>query len=278
LRASKGRALKPHFRSDGVGPSHDQAILPEVKDGMRDWRLGRVVTVVDRGFSSADNLDYLQRAGGHFIAGERMRSGTPLVEQALARQGRYQSVRDNLRVKEVRLDGSPGRRWVICHNPDEAEREQATRDAALARISLELDRIKAIRYRATKTSTTSRTSKAKQTSRRRNADEAAHVKAECALRDHPALGRWLRQLPSGRLVIDRKKVAAEERLDGKYLLSTSDPDLSAEDIALGYKNLLEAAASAASAISSPPSNCGRCSTASSPASAPTSCSAGSRCC
>ena len=41
-------------------------------------------------------------------------------------------------------------------------------------------------------------------------------------------------------MIDRAKVAAEERLDGKYLLSTSDPDLSAEDVALGYKNLLEA--------------------------------------
>ena len=32
----------------------------------------------------------------------------------------------------------------------------------------------------------------------------------------------------------------EQRLDGKFLLSTSDPDLSAEDVALGYKNLLEA--------------------------------------
>ncbi len=66
------------------------------------------------------------------------------------------------------------------------------------------------------------------------------MKAECALRDHPAYGRWIRQLPTGRLVIDRAKVTAEERLDGKYLLTTSDPDLSAEDIALGYKNLLEA--------------------------------------
>jgi hypothetical protein len=58
--------------------------------------------------------------------------------------------------------------------------------------------------------------------------------------DHPTLGRWLRQLSSGRLVLDKTKIAAEERLDGKYLLSTSDPDLSAEDVALGYKNLLEA--------------------------------------
>ncbi|MGB9372791.1 MAG: IS1634 family transposase, partial [Jiangellales bacterium] len=116
------------------GNTNDQAVLPEVRDGMRDWRLGRVVTIVDRGMSSADNLDYLTRAGGHYIAGERMRSGAPLVEQALSRQGRYSSVRDNLRVKEVRLDCPPGRRWIICHNPDEAEREKATRDAALQRF------------------------------------------------------------------------------------------------------------------------------------------------
>nr|WP_241825686.1 transposase [Micromonospora sp. CB01531] len=40
--------------------------------------------------------------------------------------------------------------------------------------------------------------------------------------------------------INAAKVTAEARLDGKYLLATSDPDLSAEDVALGYKNLLEA--------------------------------------
>ena len=61
-----------------------------------------------------------------------------------------------------------------------------------------------------------------------------------ALRDHPTLGRYLRQTSAGRLVPDRAKIAAEARLDGKFLLSTSDPDLTAEDVALGYKNLLEA--------------------------------------
>jgi hypothetical protein len=60
------------------------------------------------------------------------------------------------------------------------------------------------------------------------------------LRDHPTLDRWLRQTPGGRLVVDRGKVRAEARLDGKFLLPTSGPDLSAEDVALGYKNLLEA--------------------------------------
>lgn len=34
-------------------------------------------------------------------------------------------------------------------------------------------------------------------------------------------------------------VVAPARLDGKYLLRCSDPNLSAEDIAIGYKQLLE---------------------------------------
>jgi transposase len=228
------------------GNTNDQAILPEVRDGLRGWRLGRVVTVVDRGFSSTENLAYLRRAGGHDIAGERMRDGSAHAAEALSRQGRYQSVRDNLRVKEVRLDSTPGVRWIICHNPEEAEREAAQREAAIARITTELDRITTARTRAREQARTRRTATAMTAAARKKAernaaqDEAAHVKAECALREHPALGRWLRQTPSGRLVLDKAKIAAETRLDGKYLLSTSDPDLSAEDVALGYKNLLEA--------------------------------------
>ncbi len=107
------------------GNTNDQAILPEVRDGFGGWRLGRVVTVVDRGFSSRENLAYLQRAGGHYIAGERMRDGNAHAHEALSRQGRYQQVRDNLRVKEVRIDSTPGIRWgTIRHNP---RRPNATR-------------------------------------------------------------------------------------------------------------------------------------------------------
>ncbi len=212
------------------GNTQDQTLLAEVKDDLRAWKLGRVITVVDRGFSGADNLAYLRRAGGHYVAGMRMRDGNPLVEAALSRQGRYQQVRDNLRVKEVRLDATD-QRFVVCHNPDQAERDQASREEAITRIEAELARIRAQRDR-------DRTRKL--SNKARGKAEAAHLRAECALRDHPTLGRWLRQQPNGRLRIDRAKVKAEARLDGKYLLATSDPDLSAEDVALGYKNLLEA--------------------------------------
>jgi transposase len=121
-------------------------------------------------------------------------------------------------------------RFVVCHNPEQAERDKLQRQQAVARIEAELARITAQRRR----------DRAKTTPKARDQAEAAHIKAECELRDHPTLGRWIRQLKSGRLVIDRAKVTAEQRLDGKDLLATSDPDISAEDTALGYKNLLEA--------------------------------------
>ena len=206
------------------GNTNDMSVLQEVKDDLRGWRLGRVVTVVDGGFSSDENLRYLTRAGGHWIAGERMRDGSPDAQAALSRQGRYQTVRDNLKVKEVRVgEGDASKRFIVCHNPAEADRDKTHRDDTIARLEAELARIATARAKATNAKAS-----------------AAHHRAECALRDHPTLGRYVRQTKTGRLLIDRSKIKAEQRLDGKYLLSTSDPDLSAEDVALGYKNLLEA--------------------------------------
>jgi hypothetical protein len=56
----------------------------------------------------------------------------------------------------------------------------------------------------------------------------------------PGLDRYLRVTPAGPLRIDARAIKAEENLDGKYLLRTSDPKMAAEDIALGYEQLLEA--------------------------------------
>jgi transposase len=223
------------------GNTNDQTVVRQVKDDLSGWKLGRCVWVVDRGFSSDENLRYLTRAGGHWIAGEKMRDGSADAQAALARQGRYRTVRDNLRVKEVDL-GIEGKRFVVCHNPVEAERDRQQRDAQLERIEAELERIQALRDRERRQRTTTRAAanNTKRTQSLARSQDRAHVKAECALRDHPTLGRYVRLTPTGRLRVDRAKVAAEARLDGKFLLSTSDPAINAKDIALGYKNLLEA--------------------------------------
>jgi transposase len=220
------------------GNTNDQTVIAQVKDDLAGWRLGRCVWVVDRGFSSDENLRYLTRAGGHWIAGEKMRDGSPDARAALARQGRYRTVRDNLRIKEVDL-GTEGKRFVVCHNPAEAEHDRAEREAQLERIEAELARIDALRERdrLKRKKATAAGARGKAIAR---SQDKAHVKAECALRDHPTLGRYLRLTATGRPRVDRAKVTAEQRLDGKFLLSTSDPDITAEDVALGYKNLLEA--------------------------------------
>ena len=55
------------------------------------------------------------------------------------------------------------------------------------------------------------------------------------LRPHPGTA----DRPGGLLRVDKARCKTEANLDGKYLLRCSDPHLSAADIAVGYKQLLE---------------------------------------
>ena len=197
------------------GDTNDSALIRQVKDDLKAWKLSRVVWVADRGFSSAENRRYLQRAGGHYIIGEKLRGDNQEAQAALSRQGRYHTVAGHLRVKEVVIDdGTMRDRFVVCHNPEQAERDRHGRDQLLAQLG------DAIAGSDTLTKT---------------------ARAELAgeLRNYPGLKRFLRVTPGGLLRIDQGAVAAERRLDGKFLLRSSDPTLSAEDIALGYKQLLE---------------------------------------
>lgn len=197
------------------GNTSDMEVIAEVKNDLTGWKLGRVITVVDRGFSSAENLRHLQRAGGHYIAGERMRAGMNSVEQALSRQGRYKAIRDNMEIKEIVVgDGEARARYVLVRNPVVAERERQLRERALEELREELKRLKPC-------------------------EGEQHSKAVCELMASRRYGKYLKLGSDGIPRIDQAKVKQEARLDGKYLVKTSDDTLSAEDVALGYKQLLE---------------------------------------
>ena len=198
------------------GNTSDQSVIEQVKRDLGGWKLGRCVWVVDSGFSSRENLAQLKRGGGHYIAGMKLRSGTEEAKLALKRQGRYHTVAENITVKQVIVgDGEARQRFVVARNPREAERDRARREQTIARLEQQLTKLEQVRG-------------------------AAHEKAACALRAHKSMGRYTRQTKTGRLMVDRAKIREEAKLDGKYLITTSDDTLSAEDIALGYKNLLEA--------------------------------------
>ena len=46
--------------------------------------------------------------------------------------------------------------------------------------------------------------------RKTKTERDAHQRGECALRDHKTLSKYLRQTKTGRLVLDRQKLVAEE--------------------------------------------------------------------
>ena len=194
------------------GNTADSALIRQVKHDMRDWTLAKIVWVADRGFTSKENRRYLRRGDHHYIIGEKLRSGSAEAKAALSRQGRYQEAAGNLRVKEVRI--SDDERFVICYNPEAAETDAAIRARMLTQLKEKID----------------------------GTDQLSITKrAELrgVISTKPGLNRYLRVTPGGLLRIDASAVKTEENLDGKYLLRTSDPKLSAADIAPGYKQLLE---------------------------------------
>jgi hypothetical protein len=115
-------------------------------------------------------------------------------------------------VKEVYVgEGERRRRYLVCHNPDEAARAQAHRARLLAWVRAELAAL------ATR--------------------QADHPKKACALMASRRFGRYLRMDAHGRLRLDAAKVAAEATSDGKFVVTTNDDTLDADDVALGYTSM-----------------------------------------
>ncbi|MEA4882949.1 MAG: transposase [Clostridia bacterium] len=134
--------------------------------------------------------------------------------EALTRGGRYHTLDNGLEFREIIVggDSEARRRFVVVLNPAEAERDRKKRDDIVAEATRRLDVLKQL-------------------------EGEPHEKAACALRSHAVFGRYIHQTKTGRLRIDREKIKAEERLDGKLLVSTSDEGLSVRDVVLGYKQL-----------------------------------------
>jgi transposase len=196
------------------GNQNDAKCVDQVQKDLNDWKLGNVIWAMDRGMTSEENRRNLQRAGGQYILGEKLR-GTNINEEALNRGGRFKVIKGNLHIKEVFVgEGSGRRRFVIAYNPEQAEHDKHVREKNLERINAELETL------------------GKQSGK-------TMLKSKYALLAHRSMGRYLKELKSGCLKIDKAKVKQDEKLDGKYLLSTSDMSLSAEDVALGYKQLME---------------------------------------
>ena len=199
------------------GNTSDQDVIKTVKKDLNSWRLGRVVMVQDTGFNSEENKRLLQTAGGHYIIGEKLRQGRNAEPvSALSKRGRYSTMENGLEIKDILLDkdSEARRRYVLVRNPDEAKRDALKREDIVKETERRLEELKQL-------------------------DGEPHEKAACALRSHKVFGKYIRQTKTGKLRLDKAKIRNEAQYDGKYLISTSDLGISAEDVVLGYKQLHE---------------------------------------
>jgi transposase len=195
------------------GNTADVTTIHHLKDDWRGWRLNRCVFVGDSGMFSEANRQRLSRALGRYILAVPMRKVTEVPLEVLTRAGRYRDVAHNLRVKEVYVGtGERRHRYVVCYNPDEAKREQAHRERLLDVVRAELAAL--------------------------DTRQADHPKRACELLASRRFGRYLQRDARGRLSLNATKVAGEAKYDGKFVVTTNDDTLDAEDIGLGYTSMM----------------------------------------
>jgi hypothetical protein len=158
---------------------------------------GDVAIVADRGVVAEPLLEALEAEGQGYIVGIPLHKWGA-AGKVLASPGRYHGVADNLKVKEVWLDG---KRYVLCHNPEREEEDARRRVEIVAALEKEL----------------------------------AHGGLP-GLAKKKGYGRYLKIEEKGKASINWRRVEHDTRYDGKYLLRTPT-DLPSEQVALAYKEL-----------------------------------------
>lgn len=168
-----------------------------IADLRKRFTLRRVVVVADRGVVSEPLLKALDEEAMGYIVGIPLRKWKA-ARKVLRRAGRYHEVAENLRVKEVWEDDE---RYVVCHNPEREGEDRRKRIEIVASLEAELVR-----------------------------------SGLAGLAKQKGGRRYIKVRDRGEAEVDWEKVKRDERYDGKFVLR-SNTELSAEEIALAYKEL-----------------------------------------
>jgi len=155
--------------------------------------------------NSSTNRDELARACGKYLLATRMASVSEIKEEVLTRPGRFRTITENLQAKEVVVgDGEFRRRYILCYNPREAERERKHREQVVKELEDEL----------------------------KNHPEH-QATARWAI-DLLASGRYKRYLTvdkQARIRLNREAIQQTSKYDGKWVLQTNDDTITVEDAA-----------------------------------------------
>ena len=188
------------------GNTTDVKTLIPVIDRIRErFGINRVCIVADRGMISVGTIEELENRNIHYILGARMRRVKQIKLDVLSRGGRYREVypegvtsKDPAPLKVKEVLHNE-KRYIVCMNTRQARKDAADRQAIIASLKEQLK------------------------------------KGLKSLVGNKGYRKYLK-IDKDSARVDMDKVKYESRFDGKWVLTTN-MDLSAEKIALKYKEL-----------------------------------------
>ena len=187
------------------GNTADVTTLIPVIDRLRArFTIARVCVVADRGLISADTLAELEARRLLYILGVRERSDKLVRELVLKDAGPFVPLMMSKRAKQVDYEAKAvllaGRRYIVCRNHQEAEKDAADRAAIVAALERQL------------------------------------AKGDKALVGNTGFRRYLKTISDEHFAIDPDKVEEEKKFDGIFVLRTNT-DLNPLEAMLCYKQL-----------------------------------------
>jgi transposase len=209
-----------------AGNTGDPKTVPDQVRKLRDrFGLERVVLVGDRGMLTQTQIEALRSEPGlGWISALRSSSIRKLLDEGPLERSLF----DTVNLAEIRSPDFPGERLFACYNPLLAERRQQKRVALLAKTEEALTRL------------------AQSVARRRRQPwprEEIGVKAGRVVNRWKMAKHFRLHIADGQFSWRRRAdaIAAEESLDGIYVVRTSEPArrLSAADGVRHYKRLAQ---------------------------------------
>jgi transposase len=180
------------------------SLIPVIDRLRRRFDIGRVCVVADRGMISAETLAELEARRLLYILGVRERTDKLVRELVLADPAPFAPLVIRKRGKDIDYEAKTvklaGRRYIVCRNHQEAEKDAADRAAIVAALQRQLER------------------------------------GDKALIGNTGYRRFLKTISEDHFAIDRAKIEEDEKFDGIFVLRTNT-DLNPLEAMLCYKQL-----------------------------------------
>jgi len=179
-------------------------LIPVVDRLRRRFHIARVCVVADRGMISAETIAELEARRLLYILGVRERSDKLVRELVLDDPTPFVPLAMKKRSKEIDYEAKTvmlaGRRYIVCRNQQEAQKDAADRASIVAALERQL------------------------------------AKGDKALVGNTGFRRYLKTISDEHFAIDPDKIEEERKFDGIFVLRTNT-DLNPLEAMLCYKQL-----------------------------------------